>query len=131
MAIPCPGSDTYSQIFGVGRNGPNAFIAFIRAFLVLLFEIANSASLRRFLMQKCKPPCNTVITGPSFSNFTVRINPLAAGGFSCVMGGQLDARIDCVRIAIPTSDEECMAKILAAANEPKPQPAPHRKKAKA
>jgi hypothetical protein len=124
MAIPCPGSDTYSQIFGAGRNGPNAFVAFIRAFLVLLFEIANSASLRRFLMQECKPGCDKFITGPSFTNFTVRTNPRAGGGFSCVIGGTLDARIDCVPMAVPASDEECMAKILAVAGEGESRPVP-------
>lgn len=130
MPIPCPGSDTYSQIFGVGRNGPNPFVAFVRAFLVLLFEIATSASLRRFLLQECKAGCDKFITGPSFTNFTVRINPRPDGTFSCVMGGTLDARIDCVRTATPTSDQAYLTKVLEIAENGGEKAGPRKKAAK-
>lgn len=113
MAIPCPGTHTYDHIFGVGRNGPTAFIAFIRAFLVLVLEIARSRSLRDFLDEECRPPCDRLLTGPQFSNFTVRLAPRAAGGWSCVMGGRLEGRIDCVRPDIEASDDEVLAALLA------------------
>lgn len=113
MAIPCPGTKSYDHIFGVGRNGPTAFVAFIRAFIVLLLEIARSRSLRDFLEEECRPPCDRLLTGPAFSNFTVRLAPRAAGGWSCVMGGRLEGRIDCVRPDVEASDEELLAALLA------------------
>lgn len=113
MAIPCPGSDSFSHIFGVGRNGPNPFIAFLRAFIVLILEIARSVGLRNFLSQKCDDGCEKVITGPEFSRFAVRLRPRAGGGWSCVMGGQLDAKIECVELGLDVTDEECLKELLA------------------
>lgn len=114
MAIPCPGSESWSHIFGVGRNGPNPFIAFLRALIVLVLEIARSNSLRQFLGKACDADCDKLIDGPGFSRFTVRLRPHPAGGWSCVMGGQLDATIDCVKPpAVEASDEECLNELLA------------------
>ncbi|HYJ79044.1 MAG TPA: hypothetical protein VEW03_05560 [Longimicrobiaceae bacterium] len=112
MAIPCPGQDTYNQIFGVGRNGPNPFVALISALLQLLVEIASSSSLRDFLNQDCASPCEKVVTGPTFSNFIVRLSPRAGGGWVCTAGVVVDATIECVRI-IPTSTDECMKEIAS------------------
>lgn len=113
MAIPCPGTDTYSQIFGVGRNGPNPFVAFLRAFVVLLLELARSASLRRFLAQDCDKGCDKSVTGPAFSRFTVRIRPRVGGGWTCVMGGLLEAQIDCTKIDVEASLEDQLEELLA------------------
>lgn len=115
MPIPCPGSDTHSHIFGVGRDGPNPMAAFLFAFLVLLAEIATSKSLRRFLNQKCKDPCVKAVSGPTFSNFTVRIVQKVNGNWHCVMGGTLEARIDCQEpMVVPTSvtEAELLAKVM-------------------
>jgi hypothetical protein len=92
MAILCPGADRFSQIFGVGRNGPNAFIAFLRA-------------------QDCDGDCEKIITGPDFSRFTVRLSPRRGGGWSCVIGGDLQARIDCVQTAVEADDEHAMREL--------------------
>lgn len=111
MAIPCPGSDRFSQIFGVGRNGPNPFIAFLRALIVLVLEIARNAGLRRFLAQDCDGDCEKIITGPDFSRFTVRLSPRRGGGWSCVIGGDLQARIDCVQTSVEADDEHAMREL--------------------
>lgn len=105
MAIPCPGQDTYNQIFGVGRNGPNPFIAFLGALLQLVAEIASSRSLRDFLNQECKPPCQKVVTGPTFSNFVVRLSPLAGGGWVCTAGVVVDATVECFRLDTVSTDD--------------------------
>lgn len=113
MAIPCPGADSYSRIFGVGRNGPNPFIAFLRALIVLVLEIARSNDLNDFLSQECNKGCEKVITGPTFSNFKASLRPRRGGGWVCVISGQLDARIDCVPEVLDANDEEYQQELLA------------------
>jgi hypothetical protein len=94
MPVKCPGAETYSHIFGVGRRGPNPAVAFLAALIVLIWEIANS-DLRAFLQKKCGGKCVKTITGPNISNWVARLTPLAGGGWNCVLGVTIDARIDC------------------------------------
>lgn len=112
MAIPCPGSATFSKIYGVGRNGPDPITAFIRALIVLVLELARDNALRRFLSQDCKAGCDKIITGPDLSRFTGRLRQMADGRWVCVLGFQLDARIDCVRV-VEASLKPALDELLA------------------
>lgn len=112
MAISCPGQDTYNQIFGVGRNGPNPFVALVSALLVLVLEIARSRSLQDFLNQDCGEPCEKVVTGPTLSNFVVRLRQRVGGDWVCTAGVTVDAVIDCFPISRASTDE-CMRELAS------------------
>lgn len=115
MPVPCPGTEVYNHIFGVGRDGPTPWGAFFKALLVLVFEIGTSRGLRVFLNKPCKAPCDKVLTGPTFTNFTIRIVPKPGGIFHCVMGGNIQAQIDCQKVeavAINISDREILEGLL-------------------
>jgi len=123
MSISCPGSEPYSNYFTAHRFGPNPFVSFFRAIIALLIDISRSP-LRALLLQECDGNCDKEVTGPEFSNFTVRnrlrpANPAVGrpAMWSCRVGVQVDAKVECIGLVIEASDEENFEELLAYLND--------------
>lgn len=116
MGVPCPGQETFSHIYGAGRDGPTPFAAYVSALLVLVREMAMSQSLKDFINAHCDPPCSEVKTGPGFTRTSVRFSQKPGGVWHCVMGGLVEGEVDCKKV-VTVSDEEVLRQIVAVLEE--------------